>query len=42
MFNFLMETMRDDARVECIRSKMKYEGLFTVVGPGHGGGFALF
>lgn len=39
---FLMETMIDNKRVEAIRSKMNYEGLFTVAGPGHGGGLALF
>lgn len=39
---FLMETMIDKNRIEAIRAKMKYDGLFTVSGPGHGGGLALF
>lgn len=38
---FLMETMIDNNRVEAIRAKMKYEGLFAVAGLGHGGGLAL-
>lgn len=29
-------------RIESIRAKMSYEDLFTVAGPGHGGGLALF
>ncbi|KAK1366647.1 Endonuclease/exonuclease/phosphatase family protein [Heracleum sosnowskyi] len=39
---FLMETMIDNSRIEAIRAKMNYEGLFTVAGPCHGGGLALF
>lgn len=42
MFVFLMETMIDHNRIDCVLAKMKYEGLFTVAGPGHGGGLALF
>lgn len=42
LFVFLMETMIDHDRVESVRAKMKYEGVFTVSGPGHGGGLALF
>ncbi|XP_074352417.1 uncharacterized protein LOC141691577 [Apium graveolens] len=42
MLVFLMETMIDHDRIEAIMVKMKYEGLFTVAGPGHGGGLALF
>lgn len=42
VFVFLMETMCSHDRVESIRAKMNYEGLFTVAGPGHGGGLALF
>lgn len=41
MFVFLMETMIDHGRIDSIRAKMQYEGLFTVAGPGHGGGIAL-
>lgn len=42
MFVFLMETMIDHNRIDGILAKMKYEGLFTVFGPGHWGGLALF
>lgn len=42
MVVFLMETMIDNTRIEAIRAKMNYEGQFTVAGPGHGGGLALF
>lgn len=41
MFVFLMETMVDLKRIDGIRAKLKYEGLFTVAGTGHGGGLAL-
>lgn len=30
----------DNKKIEGIRAKMIYEGLFTVAGIGHGGGFS--
>ncbi|XP_074342053.1 uncharacterized protein LOC141679451 [Apium graveolens] len=36
-----METMVNQDRIEGILAKMRYEGLFTVAGTGHGGGLAL-
>lgn len=42
MLVFLMETMIDTHKIKSIRAKMNYEGLFTVAGPGHGGGLTLF
>lgn len=38
----LIETMCNNERVKSVRAKMNYEGLFIIVGPGHGGGFGLF
>lgn len=42
MFVFLMETMCCNEKVEIVRAKINYESLFTVAGPGPGGGLALF
>lgn len=42
MLAFLMETKGDKHKMEAIRAKLEYEGLFKIVKSGQSGGLTLF